>query len=200
MEDYLELIVISTYKHLGLYEKEWSAISAKNQNTNPFIEFEFVYNWWRFQSENEKVEIYAVREYKRIIAFFPIQLKKTWFGYIVQFLALDNANYIDIIARKRDMDRVIMFVFDAIIKQKKSAVFYLHGLVEDRGTPVKLSNYLQARNMKEQSKRIVTSYDDSDDYTRKTIFSTNTLRAKMYRNFLWAKETITTKGIERIKT
>ncbi|MFJ8065653.1 hypothetical protein ACIQYS_13550 [Psychrobacillus sp. NPDC096426] len=193
----MELIVINTYKHLGAYEKEWSAISAENQNTNPSLEYDFVYNWWRFVGENEKVEIYAVREHKRIIAFFPIQLKKTWFGYIGKFIALDNAHYMDIIARKRDLDRVIMFIFDAIIKQKKSAVFYLHGLVESGGTPVKLSNYLQARNLKEQSIRIVTSYDDSYSYTRNTIFSTNTVRAKTYRNFLWAKEKVSMKGIGR---
>lgn len=163
MEDNLELIQITTYMDLGRYEKEWSAILEENDNTNPFIEFEFVYNWWRFLGKEEKVEIYAVKENNRTIAFFPFQSEKTWYGYILRFLALGDANYMDIIARERDIDRVIMFVFDALIKKKKSVVFYLHGLLESVETHSKLSNYLKARNMKERYSRIVTPYIDLDN-------------------------------------
>lgn len=165
MEDNLELIQITAYMDLGRYEKEWSAILEENNNTNPFIEYEFVYNWWRFLGKDEKVEIYAVKENDRMIAFFPFQLEKTWYGYILHFLALGDANYMDIIARKRDLDQVIMFVFDALIKEKKSIVFYLHGLLETVGTHSKLSNYLKARNMKERYSRIVTPYIDLKNIT-----------------------------------
>lgn len=156
----MELIKITTYMDLGRYEKEWSVILEENENTNPFIEYEFVYNWWKFFCEDEKVEIYAVKENDRIIAFFPFQSEKTWYGYILHFLALGDANYMDIIARKRDLDCVIMFVFDELIKEKKSIVFYLHGLLESVETHFKLSNYLKARNMKERYYRIVTPYID----------------------------------------
>ncbi|MGF9975408.1 GNAT family N-acetyltransferase [Viridibacillus arvi] len=161
----MELIQITAYMDLGRYEKEWSAILEENNNTNPFIEYEFVYNWWRFLGKDEKVEIYAVKENDRMIAFFPFQLEKTWYGYILHFLALGDANYMDIIARKRDLDQVIMFVFDALIKEKKSIVFYLHGLLETVGTHSKLSNYLKARNMKERYSRIVTPYIDLKNIT-----------------------------------
>ncbi|MFE6169864.1 GNAT family N-acetyltransferase [Viridibacillus arvi] len=159
----MELIQITAYMDLGRHEKEWSAILEENNNTNPFIEYEFVYNWWRFLGKDEKVEIYAVKENDRIIAFFPFQLEKTWYGYILHFLALGDANYMDIIARKRDLDRVIMFVFDALIKEKKSIVFYLHGLLETVETHSKLSNYLKARNMKERYSRIITPYINLQD-------------------------------------
>jgi len=193
----LELILIKSYKHLSLYEKEWSAILEGNHNINPFIEFEFVYNWWKLIGENDGVEIYAVKEHNRMIAFFPFQLKKVLFGYVVQFSAYKDAYYMDLIALKPDMNRVIMFVFDAIINQKKSVVFHLHGLIESRGTPAKLSNYLQARNMKEQYTRTVTASNDSNENTRKMIFSTNTLRAKTYRNLMWIKEAIMDKKVNR---
>ncbi|GGA42575.1 hypothetical protein [Psychrobacillus lasiicapitis] len=190
----MELVLIKSYKHLSIYEQDWCAILEENKNRNPFIEYDFVYNWWKLIGENEGVEIYAVKEHNRMIAFFPFQLKKALFGYIVQFLAYKDAYYMDLIALKRDLNRVIMFVFDAIIDQKKSAVFHLHGLVESSGTPAKITNYLQARNMKEQYTRAVT---ESNDYTRKTIFSTNTIRAKTYRNFLWSKEAVNARSVNR---
>lgn len=205
MDDELELILIKSYKHLSVYEKEWSAILKENQNTNPFIEYEFVYNWWKLLGEEIDIEIHAVKENNRIIAFLPFQQKKTWFGYIVHFLSFDDADYIDIIAKRRDIDRVIMFAMDALIKNKKSIVFYFKGLQESKGTPVKISNYLKARNLKEQYTRNVISYNkipstDSSIIVRNSIFSTNTFRAKTYRNFLWLKEVMASKGIERIKT
>lgn len=190
MEDYLELVLIKSYKHLRLFERDWSTILKENINTNPFMEFEYVCKWWEVSGGNEEVEVYAVKEHNRMIAFFPFQSKKTWFGYLVSFLALKEANYMDLIVRKRDLDRVIMFVLDAIINQKKSIVFQLNGFIESEATPTKLSNYLQARKMKEQPKRIVTTADHYHKYTRNIVFSSNSIRAKIYRNFLWAKEKV----------
>lgn len=205
MEDYLELVFINTIKHLSIYEKEWLDILVANQNTNPFLEYEFVYNMWGTLGEQKGVEIYAVKEHNRIIAFFPFQFKKTWFGYMLHFIAQDDC--MDIIVKKRDKDRVIMFVFDALIKRKRSVVFSLHSLLDSGDTPLKLSNYLQARNIKEQYRRVgspLLTYERipknfSDDSTKKMIFSTNTVRAKTYRNFLWTKEMITSKVTMKLR-
>ena len=200
----MELILITTCKHLSIYEKEWLAILEANQDVNPFLEYEFVYSLWEFLGEEKGVEIYAVKEHNRIIAFFPFQLKQTWFGYMLYFIAQDEGNCMDIIAKERDKDRVIMFVFDALIKRKKSIVFSLNGLLESGDTLSKLSRYLQARSMKEYSRvdaiQLNTKYVPkhySIKYNTKTIFSTNTLRAKTYRNFLWTKEMVTAKVIRK---
>ncbi|MDI2586524.1 hypothetical protein OR571_05095 [Psychrobacillus sp. NEAU-3TGS] len=96
----MELILIKSYNHLKLFEKEWSTILEEIHNTNPFIEFEFVYNWWRFLGEDKEIEIYAIKENNSIIAFFPFHSEKRWFGYILHFLAYGDANYMDIIAKK----------------------------------------------------------------------------------------------------
>lgn len=202
MEDYLEIVLINTIKHLSIYEKEWVEILVANQNTNPFLEYEFVYNMWEVLGEQKGVEIYAVKEHNRIIAFFPFQFKKTWFGYMLHFIAQDEVKCMDIIAKERDKDRVIMFVFDALINRKRSVVFSLHRVLGSGNTPLKLSTYLQARNIKEQYTRV--NYERipqnfSDDSTKKMIFSTNTVRAKTYRNFLWTKEMITSKVAMKLR-
>ena len=171
MDDYLELIQIRTYKHLEIYENEWNTILEKNNNSNPFIEYAFVYNWWRILGLEQQIEIYAVKEHNRIIAFFPFQFEKKWFGYMVHFLALGDANYMDFIVRKVDKSRAIMYLFDELIKLKKSAVFNLHGLLESTDTPNILSDYLKVRNMKQRYNRIETPYVnlqnmDFEDYMK----------------------------------
>ncbi|MFJ7827537.1 hypothetical protein [Psychrobacillus sp. NPDC096623] len=200
----MELVLINTYKQLSIYEKDWLAILEANQNTNPFLEYEFVYSLWEVLGEQKGVEIYAVKEHNRIIAFFPFQLKQNWFGYTLYFIAQNEGNCMDIIAKERDKDRVIMFVFDVLIKRKKSIVFSLNGLLESGDTLSKLSRYLQARSMKEYSRvdAFQLDYkhvpkDFSNEYYTKIIFSTNTLRAKTYRNILWTKEMVTAKFIRK---
>ena len=196
----MELVLIKSYKQLSLYKKDWLSILEANENRNPYLKYEFLYKLWLNLGQKEGIEIYAVKEHNRIIAFFPFHSKETWFGYMLCFVAHNEVNAMDIIAKERDRDRVIMFVFDELINMKKSVVFSLKGLFENGNTMRNLSKYLQARSMKEylfvgnnnqlKSKSI---YQDFSPYTTKTIFSTNTLRAKSYRNFLWTKEMIISK-------
>ena len=154
----MKLISIKSYTHLEVYEQDWKKITEDNENTNPFVEYEFVYNWWKILGSQEDVEILAVQDHNRIIAFFPFQFKKTWFGHMYHFLALGVANYMDIIVRKSDASRAIMFALDELIRSKKSIVFYLHGLLESTNTPYALSQYINARNLKERHFSIVTPF------------------------------------------
>ncbi|QUG42553.1 GNAT family N-acetyltransferase [Psychrobacillus sp. INOP01] len=154
----MKLISIKSYSHLEVYKQDWNKIMEDNENTNPFIEYEFVYNWWRILGYQENVEIIAIQEHNRMIAFFPFQFKKTWYGYMANFLALGIANYMDIIVRKSDASRSIMFALDELIKMKKSIVFSLHGLLESTVTPFAITQYLNARNMKERHFSIITPY------------------------------------------
>jgi len=154
----LKLISIKSYTHLEVYEQDWKKITEDNENTNPFIEYEFVYNWWRILGLQKDVEILAVQDHNRIIAFFPFQFQKTWFGYMAHFLALGIANYMDIIVKNSDASRAIMFALDELIKSKKSIVFYLHGLLESTNTPYTISQYLNARSLKECNFSIVTPF------------------------------------------
>ncbi|MFF2755782.1 hypothetical protein ACFVR1_18980 [Psychrobacillus sp. NPDC058041] len=186
-DDYLELIQIKTLKHLEVFEKEWNAILEENKNDNPFIEYAFIKSWWKSIGLQEKVEIYAVKEHNRIIAFFPFQIKNNGFTYVIYFIGKNEASYMDFIVKKVDLKRVIMFTLDELTKLKKSIVFYLHGLLESSGTIGSLSEYLIARNLKVRNYRTdLPSFEFENP--RIMIFSTNMIKAKMYRNFLWIKE------------
>ncbi|QFF99869.1 hypothetical protein PB01_14120 [Psychrobacillus glaciei] len=183
----MELIQIKTLKHLEVFKKEWNAILEENKNDNPFIEYVFISNWWRLKELQEKVEIYAVKEHNRIIAFFPFQVKKKRSTYVFHFIGHSDADYMDFIVKKVDLKRTIMFTLDELIRLKKSIVVSLHGLLESSSTIDSLSEYLIARNLKFRDYRIESPSFEFEN-TRIIIFSTNTVNAKMHRNFLWTKE------------
>lgn len=144
----MELFLIKSFKHLSLYEKEWSTILAANQNSNPFLEFHFIYNWWRYFSDDKKIEIYSVRENQKVIAFFPFIVSKKNNVKIVQTLAIQSCPYTDFVVKKRDLDRVLMFVMDGIILDKQQAVFLINSLSYNNHTHLKLRNYMNARSFK----------------------------------------------------
>ncbi|MDI2586523.1 GNAT family N-acetyltransferase [Psychrobacillus sp. NEAU-3TGS] len=80
-----------------------------------------------------------------------------------------------------------MFVFDALIKTKKQVVFYLHGLLESVDTPLKLSNYLKARNIKERYYQIETPFIDLQNlsyneymHTRKKLHGLDRREKKLH--------------------
>ncbi|MEK4085029.1 hypothetical protein [Psychrobacillus sp. FSL K6-1415] len=200
----MEHILINTYKHFSLHEKEWSAILEANENINPFLEYEYVYNWWTSLEVGRKVEIHAVKDNNRVIAFFPFEVKKTGGVHVFFFLTLFENQVMDLIVKKSDASRTIMFLFDSIINERKQIVFQLNELKERGKTFLKLSEYLVARNIKAKdvNKKLKMIYDelpnletpgDNQSYSYKhdgisLIFSTNTVRSLLYRNFLWVKE------------
>ena len=172
----MNLIKITSIEQLTNYKNEWSIILEEIQNTNPFIEFEWIYEWWSYLGNEKNVEIIAVQSENKLVAFFPFVYTKKWFGYEYNFMALGQANYMDFIAYEYVLDEAIAFVLDDIIQARKKVLFNFHGLLESGQTPKKLEAYLKNRGIKSRAYRIVIPYIDLeniniDDYMkdRKTL-------------------------------
>ncbi|QUW23292.1 GNAT family N-acetyltransferase [Sporosarcina sp. Marseille-Q4063] len=156
----MELFIISSIEQLEQYRDDWSSILEENQNTNPFIEFEWINEWWKHLGGNKQIEIMGIRKDEEIIAFFPFLYDKGLLGYKYFFMSFGQANYMDVVAYHDMLDDSLKFVLDEIIHEKKNVVFYLHGLLESSITPASLEMYLQSRNSKFSVHRVITPYID----------------------------------------
>ncbi|MFC5602544.1 GNAT family N-acetyltransferase [Sporosarcina koreensis] len=154
----MELIRITSLNQLDQYRDDWSLILEENQNTNPFIEFVWIYEWWKHFGDEYDVEIMLVKLDDKPIGFFPFIHKRQWFGHMYTFVAFGIANYMDFVVYNHLLDDVIEFVFDEIIKVKKNVVFYLHGLLESEKTHESLETYLQRRKYNFSKHRVVTPF------------------------------------------
>lgn len=148
----MELFLIKSYKHLSLYKKEWSAILAFNENINPYIEHEFIYNWWSQLASEKHIEIYGVRENMKVIAFFPFEIMKRYGIVMMKLLNIEESPYMDFVVKNRDLERLLMFVLDGILLNKKEVVFHIDKLDENGATSEKVNNYLKARSLKSMHK------------------------------------------------
>lgn len=158
----MELRVISSREQLEQYRDDWSLILEKKQNTNPFIEFDWVNKWWEYLGEGQSVEVMVVLKNGKTIGFFPFLYQKKLFVYTYQFIGFGQANYMDIIADTYQVSKLIEFVLDKIIEARKHVVFYLHGLLESGNTPKNLEEYLQKRNILYSVHRVITPYINLD--------------------------------------
>lgn len=167
----MELVWITKREQLQQYRADWSLILEKNQNTNPFIEFDWINEWWRHLGIDSQVEIIAVLQENKPVAFFPFLYKRSWLGYRYSFMAFGQANYMDFIVYEDLLDSVIEIVVDEVIRSRKNVVFYLHGLLESKSTPKSLEYYLQKRKFVFSVHRVITPYIDLqkiklDEYMR----------------------------------
>lgn len=154
----IALQIITSREEFEQYREIWSDILERKKNTNPFIEFDWVNEWWRYLGGDESVEIILVKKGEEVVAFLPFLYKKKALVYIYQFLGFGQANYMDIIAEESTMNESIEYAVNHIIKRRVHVVFYLHGLLESEQTPHVLEAYLKQYNLDYSSYRVVTPY------------------------------------------
>ena len=174
----MKLIQITSTEQLKEFRDDWSLILEENQNSNPFIEFVWIYEWWKHLGDEHHMEIIAVQQGDRIVAFFPFLYKKRWYGYTYNFMALGQANYMDFVVNEHLLDSAIEFVIDEIIRKRKHVVFYLHGLLESSKTPKSLEAYFEKRKAAYSFHRVITPYIDLEKIKLKEYMNK---RKKLYK-------------------
>ncbi|WP_252503972.1 GNAT family N-acetyltransferase [Sporosarcina sp. Marseille-Q4943] len=159
----MELTRITSLHQLDQYRDDWSLILEENQNTNPFIEFVWVYEWWKHFGDEYDMEIILVKQNNNPIGFVPFIHKRRWFAHTYTFMAFGYANYMDFVVYNHLLPNVIEFVFDELIQSRRKIVFSLHGLLESSKTPKIIEEYLQQRRYIFSLHRVITPYINLKD-------------------------------------
>ncbi len=149
---------IRSLEQLMPFQKIWDHILEENNNDNPFIEFKWVENWWRYIGEKRRVEMIVVEKNDQVIAFFPFQFTRKWNTIMIEFIACGEANYMDIIVYDKDREETIQFVFDRLLEKMPDCIFNLHGLLSSSPTTNMLSLYLAKRKCTPTVFSVVTPF------------------------------------------
>ena len=163
---------IQTLGELFPYQKIWDHILEVNQNTNPFIEFPWIENWWKYLGEGKDIEIIVVEKNENVIGFFPFRFTPKWNSIVVEFIGRGEANYMDFIVYDEEREETIKFVFDELIGSKSNYIFNLHGLLSSSPSTSMLINYLAISNCEPTISSVVTPFINTEsldltDYMKK---------------------------------
>lgn len=129
----LKVKQITSMEHLMCYQDDWNRILSINQNNNPFIEFDWIYQWLLYFRNSYDIQIYVVEYENQVIAFVPFTKQKKNVYQYIQFVGFNQANYMDIVAVEEWKERAIRTVLNEIMNQPRT-VFILHGLLESKRT------------------------------------------------------------------
>ncbi|WP_075619794.1 GNAT family N-acetyltransferase [Paenisporosarcina indica] len=143
---YIKLDKIRTIEELRKYKENWDQILESNQNTNPFIEFEWIVHWWLHLGKDKNIEILVVEDNDKWIGFFPFQFTNKWNSTLVEFVARDEADYMDVIVYDKDKKAAIPFILNYLITSIPNVVFNLHGLLSSSKTTTNIMGYLKSRD------------------------------------------------------
>lgn len=154
----MSLKTITSIDELGKFRKAWTTILEVNKNTNPFIEFDWVLEWWKHLGKEKNIEIISVLENEEIIAFLPFLYEKKGWIYNYNFIGFGQANYMDFVSYEYSLEYVVEFVMDAIIKKRRNVIFYLHGLLESSFSHSRLEVYLRKKKLSYSTHRVITPY------------------------------------------
>lgn len=141
----MKLYHIRTIEEFKKYKASWDQILEINQNTNPFIEFEWILNWWIYIGKEKIIEIIAVEDNDELIGFFPFQFTYKWKSTVLEFMGRDEANYMDVIVYDKDRKITIAYVLDELIATNPNLIFNLHGLLSSSKTTNIIFAHLKSR-------------------------------------------------------
>ncbi|RFU64886.1 GNAT family N-acetyltransferase [Peribacillus glennii] len=130
----MELDVITTIEELERERPAWDNLLEKNQNNNPFIEFDWIYSWWKIFGEDYELFVIIAKIEGETKAYFPFMKKKGLFVERIHFIGYGQANYMDIISGTWNKGQVIEYVIQKLLDSKKSRIFHLHGMLQSEET------------------------------------------------------------------
>lgn len=154
----MELIRIHTWEELQWGKTEWAQILEDNQNSNPFVEFEWVSLWVKRLGKGKNIQIIGVRNEGEYIGFFPFIKKSSIFGNVYEMIGLGQSNYMDFIILREQVEEIIRFVFEQMINDEPQIIFNLHGILESSPTYPLLVDFIKKKKYGCSIHKVVTPY------------------------------------------
>lgn len=123
--------VINDIRELEQYECTWTRILKENNNNIPFIEFDWIRNWWTFIGENHELYVLLVSINQQITGFCPLMLKKHGLYQEINFIGYPQASYMDFIVCNEYKVETIKLIADYLMNLCCNSIIDLHGMFED---------------------------------------------------------------------
>ncbi|GLC89780.1 GNAT family N-acetyltransferase [Lysinibacillus piscis] len=153
--------LITTLAELASYQHTWSAILEREQNNNPFIEFEWISTWWATVGVQDNVEIYIVEQDGMAVAFFPLVHSVKWRTiHYFEFAGKGLATYMGVIAEKHWQEPAIAYLWQELAKRWKHLLVVWNGLLESTITSNLLEKHMIEHQLPYTIFRTVAPYID----------------------------------------
>ena len=165
----MQFTIVRNMEDIEIYEEQWKRILLKNNNRNPFIEYEWIRLWWRYLGNGHELFIIVISLNSAIIGFCPFMLTKKGICAEVNFIGYLDICYMDFIIFDYFRKSAIEELLNYLTEINKNYVFNLHGMAENGVDYQVIEQYFAKRRLssivcKFESRYIDTSSGDFDSY------------------------------------
>lgn len=138
-----EIKIINNLEELAGYKEEWNKILKDNDNTNPFLEFDWIENWWNYFGTGYSLFVLVLQLEERIVGFCPFMILKRKFYKEITFIGHPEASYMEFILTREGRDHGIKPALDYLKKLNGKYILHLNGLYEESDTYQILEDYFK---------------------------------------------------------
>jgi CelD/BcsL family acetyltransferase involved in cellulose biosynthesis len=141
-----EIKVIESLEELKLYRGEWDSLLRKNNNANPFVEFDWIEKWWSFLGEGHNMFVLLITGGGIVVGVCPLMITKKGLHKEINFIGYPEASYMDFILAEESRDKCIKRLVKYLLELRGNHILSLFGFFEDSPNFRIIKEYLSKNN------------------------------------------------------
>lgn len=143
----MNIEIIDNIESLKQQKNAWGNILSNTNNGNPYIEIDWLVNWWNFLGENHQMLVIKICEGAEIIAYCPFMIThKKWFNEI-NFIGHGSAAFNDFIILPDKRKQVIRCVTEFLLELPGNYFVNLYGMLENFANYIIFTQYLAQKGI-----------------------------------------------------
>lgn len=143
----MELKVITSITDLKSHRISWGSILEEKENTNPFIEWDWINCWWKHYGHKYELCVLEMKRNGKTIGYFPLVKEKKKFFSLYTFMGKGKANYMDIISSTSDYEAVFDEGIKWLSNQKEKMIIDIYGIYAGPLEQQKITDLIQKAGM-----------------------------------------------------
>lgn len=138
-----DIKVINNLEELTSYKEVWNKILADNQNTNPFLEYDWIENWWNYLGKGHILFVIILQVKERVVGICPFMIIKRRLFREITFIGYPEASFMDFILTREGRACGVEAAIEYIRNLHGNYILHLQGFVDGSYAFEKMGDYFE---------------------------------------------------------
>jgi CelD/BcsL family acetyltransferase involved in cellulose biosynthesis len=156
----MEIEIIDNIEKLKDYRCRWDEILYENNNDNPFLEQDWLINWWKHFGSEYKLYIILIKHNDNILGFCPLMKIRKLLYTEIRFISYRWCSYMDFIISNEYREQTLEYLISYLRYMKGNYVYSLDGIFETSKNLNILMSYLIKGKVRYFTRAIEARYID----------------------------------------
>lgn len=138
----MKVKVVKNIKELYPYKDIWGKIVEENNVDIPFLQFDWIVEWWNYFGSDKKMFLLVIFKENEIMGFCPLMMINKGLYKEIRFIGYPHASYADFLLFNDTREKTIEFIVDYLSGINEICIFNLNGFFENSPNYILLKDYM----------------------------------------------------------